>query len=140
MSLENPYQSPQADLRPVVDYEKPPKRSIWWILFAFDGRIPRRTYWGGTLGMIVVFYGVAFGSMAIFGDKSPVTSVILLILDIPVIWISLAVQIKRWHDRDKSGFWVFINFIPLIGGIWALVELGCLRGTEGPNQYGLDPT
>ena len=64
----------------------------------------------------------------------------MLVLQVLLIWISLAVQIKRWHDRDKSGWWVLINLIPLIGAIWAFVETGCLRGTVGPNAYGPDPT
>jgi uncharacterized membrane protein YhaH (DUF805 family) len=34
---------------------------------------------------------------------------------------------------------IIINIIPVIGWIWALVELGCLRGTPGRNQYGDDP-
>ena len=54
--------------------------------------------------------------------------------------VRLAVSVKRWHDRDKPGTWVLINLIPLVGGIWAFVEVGCLRGTFGPNNYGEDPT
>ena len=46
---------------------------------------------------------------------------------------------KRWHDRDKSGWWSLIVLIPGIGGIWMLIELGFLRGTAGPNRFGSDP-
>jgi uncharacterized membrane protein YhaH (DUF805 family) len=53
--------------------------------------------------------------------------------------MSLAVFAKRWHDRDKSGWWSLILLVPFIGSIWALVECGCLPGTEGPNRYGADP-
>lgn len=56
------------------------------------------------------------------------------------VWVSLALQVKRWHDRDKSGAWVPIGAIPVIGGIWAFVECACLRGTFGRNNYGEDPT
>jgi len=51
----------------------------------------------------------------------------------------LATQVKRWHDRGKSGAMVLINVIWIIGWIWTFVELGCLRGSEGENQYGLPP-
>ncbi|MFT6862889.1 MAG: uncharacterized membrane protein YhaH (DUF805 family), partial [Akkermansiaceae bacterium] len=54
-------------------------------------------------------------------------------------WMGLALQGKRWHDRGKSGWMILVNFIPLVGGIWALVECGFLSGTPGPNQYGPDP-
>lgn len=55
------------------------------------------------------------------------------------IWPYLAIAIKRWHDRDKSGWWVLIGLVPLIGPIWAIVETGFLPGTDGPNQFGADP-
>ena len=48
-------------------------------------------------------------------------------------------QVKRWHDRGKSGWWVLIALIPLVGPIWAIIETGFLPGTSGPNEYGPDP-
>jgi len=74
------------------------------------------------------------------GGDSPLIFIYILPLMIFLIWSSLAVTIKRWHDRDKSWVWIFITFIPVIGGIWAFIENGCLRGTQGPNTYGEDPT
>jgi len=55
-----------------------------------------------------------------------------LIILIPAILI----YIKRFHDRDKSGWWVLIGLIPIIGALWLLIELGFLKGTDGPNRYG----
>lgn len=85
------------------------------------------------IGILGAILGQSEKTQGIFG-------VLALILYIPLIWCSLALQIKRWHDRDKPGTWVLINLIPLVGGIWAFVEVGCLRGTFGPNNYGDDPT
>jgi len=56
-----------------------------------------------------------------------------------LLWPSLAVQAKRWHDRDKSAWWVLINFVPLIGTIWSLVENGFLSGTPEANRFGPNP-
>jgi uncharacterized membrane protein YhaH (DUF805 family) len=39
---------------------------------------------------------------------------------VPALWPGIAVSIKRWHDRNKSGWWVWINLIPLVGAIWSL--------------------
>jgi uncharacterized membrane protein YhaH (DUF805 family) len=61
------------------------------------------------------------------------------ILILITLWPALAIYTKRWHDRDKSGWWTLIIFIPIIGSIWLLVELGFLRGTDGPNRFGDDP-
>ncbi|TJX50878.1 MAG: DUF805 domain-containing protein, partial [Mesorhizobium sp.] len=55
------------------------------------------------------------------------------------IYFAIALYAKRWHDRNKSGWWTLIGLIPIIGGIWLLVELGILEGTRGANQYGSDP-
>jgi uncharacterized membrane protein YhaH (DUF805 family) len=49
---------------------------------------------------------------------------------------TVIVYIKRFHDRDKSGWWVLITLIPIIGAIWILVELGFLKGTPGLNRFG----
>ena len=49
------------------------------------------------------------------------------------------VSVKRWHDRDRSGWWVLLNLLPVIGWLWALVDNGFVRGTRGPNRYGADP-
>jgi uncharacterized membrane protein YhaH (DUF805 family) len=49
---------------------------------------------------------------------------------------AILVDIKRWHDRDKSGWWMLITLVPIIGAIWLLIELGFLKGTPGPNQFG----
>jgi uncharacterized membrane protein YhaH (DUF805 family) len=57
-----------------------------------------------------------------------------------LLWVLLAISIKRWHDRDKPGWWALMGCFPIVGWVWALVEAGCLRGTVGPNHYGPDPT
>lgn len=49
---------------------------------------------------------------------------------------TLAVDVKRMHDRDKAWYWVLIQFIPLIGLVWFMIEAGALPGTEGPNRFG----
>jgi uncharacterized membrane protein YhaH (DUF805 family) len=52
------------------------------------------------------------------------------------LWISLATQVKRCHDRGFSGWWVIpMNIVPF----WSLISLGVLEGQDGPNQYGPDP-
>ena len=53
---------------------------------------------------------------------------------------AILVYIKRFHDRDKSGWWMLIVLIPIVGAIWLLVELGFLPGTPGPNRFGPPPS
>ncbi len=53
--------------------------------------------------------------------------------------VNILVTIKRAHDRDRSGWFLLIVFIPFIGSLWLLIELGFLRGTVGGNRFGPDP-
>ena len=106
-------------------------------LFTSDGRIPRSKYWA----VVGCFYGfcILIGLIDEYLSFPDWAKVIMGLLLFPVIIVSIIAQVKRWHDRDKSGWWVFINLIPCIGGFWCLIECGFLRGTEGPNRFGNDP-
>ena len=128
---------------------------------SLEGRIPRKSFWLGFLVLMVVTWILEFILFAIFGvnmmsgmdpNADPAAAaeaasammgkmmLPLGILMLLILWPSICLYAKRWHDRGKSGWWSLIGFVPLIGGIWMLVELGFLRGTEGPNRFGDDPT
>jgi uncharacterized membrane protein YhaH (DUF805 family) len=112
--------------------------------FSFEGRIKRRDFWLGELALTVLVYtGTVAFSVTAPGADHPVLMILSVLLYLAmfltVLWSSLALRVKRWHDRDKSGFWIFIAFIPLIGGFWELVELGFLDGTSGDNRFGRSP-
>jgi len=131
---ENVYQAPEANL--ATASTETTTLSIKEILFSFKGRIPRKTYWYSALGMILASFVLMFLVALLTGGNESAISVIMLILYIPLIWVSLAIQVKRWHDRNKSGWWVLISFVPLIGPIWALIENGFLAGDEAENRFG----
>jgi uncharacterized membrane protein YhaH (DUF805 family) len=61
-----------------------------------------------------------------------------LIASLVLLWPFLAVEIKRCHDRGRSGWFLLVGLIPLVN-LWVLVEVFFLRGTLGDNQYGQDP-
>jgi uncharacterized membrane protein YhaH (DUF805 family) len=65
-------------------------------------------------------------------------AVLALIIVLVLLVASSMLAIKRFHDRDKSGWFVLISFIPVIGPIWLLIELGFLRGSAGDNRFGPD--
>jgi len=114
------------------------------MLFSAQGRIRRSEYWlwGIGVGVILAIVVMAAAMLTGGGDShhfSPVFGIIYLVAMVVGAWISINLQIKRWHDRDKSGWWVFIGLVPLIGGLWVLVECGFLDGTQGPNKFGPSP-
>ena len=119
------------------------------LLFSAQGRANRAKFWMVALGILVVeviLFAVILGGAAMSGDPEqiaaamgPVASVVILAFGLVATWISVVVAVKRYHDRNKSGWWVLIVFVPVIGGLWYLIECGFLRGTPGPNAYGPDP-
>ena len=112
----------------------------WNYLFTnFDGRISRQPFWIGTIALWVVSIALSILASIIVGATSTAMTFIQIVIGLALLYPSLAVAVKRFHDRDKSGWWVLIILIPVIGFIWYLVELGCLPGTPGPNRFGPDP-
>lgn len=122
------------------------------LLTSFEGRINRAKWWLGLLILVIVQWiiwyivSMTMGVDMMTANDPAQMEQMMTAIGIPVAIISLiflyptlALYTKRWHDRGKSGWWTLIILIPLIGGIWALIELGILRGTVGPNQYGPDP-
>lgn len=103
-----------------------------------DGRINRQPYWMGVLVLVVVNLVAGLLIGLIFRD-SAFGHILSLIVAVALIYPSINIGIKRFHDRDKSGWWVLICLVPLIGPIWYLIECGFLSGTPGPNRFGPDP-
>ncbi|EGR1167472.1 TPA: DUF805 domain-containing protein [Vibrio parahaemolyticus] len=134
------------------------------LLFSFHGRIDRKTYWIWNVIYYISIIGFGAGISKLF----PAFSYLLLPIFLLVLLIpDLAITAKRWHDRDKSIYWLglniplvigriatpmtspmaqepstlqlFIASISLICGLWILIECGFLKGTSGPNKYGPEP-
>ena len=71
------------------------------------------------------FLCLLFLLVAVMGDvESPNVGVLYLALYAPMLWVSLAVSVKRWHNRDMSGWWILIGLVPVIGGIVAIIQTG----------------
>ena len=98
----------------------------------FNGRARRSEYWYFVLFnfLIGTAVGVVTGLIGI-DWLSYIYSVALLVPGI-------AVGVRRLHDVGKSGWWLLISFIPLIGGIW-LIILMAKEGDHGNNAFGPDP-
>ncbi|MDQ4062232.1 MAG: DUF805 domain-containing protein [Pseudomonadota bacterium] len=108
------------------------------LLTSFEGRINRQPFWMATLVLVVINIIASVVITALFGD-STLAQLLQLLVALALLYPSLAVAAKRWHDRDKSGWWNLIVLIPLVGPLWYVIECGFLRGTDGPNRFGPDP-
>ncbi len=130
--------------------------------FSFSGRINRQPYWLTALALVPA-YLVAFLLAVFMPVLGPLAAGILVI---GAIWVSAANLVRRLHDRGKGAWWLVPMYLPVFVlsllalaaegageadaaaglnaltlpfSIWVFVELGCLRGTPGPNRFGLDP-
>ena len=107
----------------------------------FSGRARRKEYWLFMLlyfiAMVVagLFDDLVVGERVAFDSTMGVFSwIVFLGLLIP----SIAVSVRRLHDKNLRGWWFLLFLIPLIGTI-ALFILYCMRGTDGDNRFGADP-
>lgn len=117
--------------------------SVKKILFSFQGRIRRKHFFLGILYALIVSF-ITMGAFATTFDMAtnqPTTAgfVILAVYLVVAMWMSLALYIKRFHDRGKSGWWLLIGLVPLIGALWLFIELGFFSGEPKDNCYGQDP-
>lgn len=149
-----------------------------YLLFSLDGRISRQPYWIGMLIILMasVVLKMALGPMfdvtvnEFIAQRRPEEAVRLdILVNLIVLWPSLAITIKRLHDRNRPATWgivlyilfgimIVMEFFGFVGtpqqpqpiflgvallmaviGLWLLVELGFLKGSKGDNPYGPNP-
>jgi uncharacterized membrane protein YhaH (DUF805 family) len=124
-------------------------------LFSAQGRFNRARFWkavlyyigaGIAVGILVTLLWMLFpgeikedGSYSVSGIAAIPYFIVIFGYTIAMIWSGIAVGVKRYHDRNKSGLWILIQFVPLIGTLWYFIETGFLEGTSGPNRFGPDP-
>lgn len=114
---------------------------------SFEGRISRKAWWIGfillnVLQVIIYYVAIGLGIITIdaaTGKMSSSGTIATFVILLVFFWPTFALHAKRWHDRGKSGWWTLIVFVPVIGGLWLLIELGFLKGDETANAYGPNP-
>jgi len=100
--------------------------------FNFKDRASRSEYW---YFQILVF-PIALWSQ--FPSNTSSVLILQIILLFGVLVPAFSSGVRRLHDRDKSGWWILINFVPFVGWIILLIMLA-EKGTEGPNRFGPYP-
>ena len=128
----------------------------------FNGRARRSEYWWYTLAVSIVSailyavlvapgygeYMTATMEYAMAGDPaaavptmpgSLVTGYIIMsVVNLALLLPGLGVAVRRLHDTGRSGFWIFLALVPIVGAIILIVWYAS-NGTPGPNQFGPDP-
>jgi len=113
----------------------------------FSGRARRSEYWYFALFNVIfavaaIMLDKAFGTNFSFETAAgPIDAFYGYVYVLYILFIflpSLAVLVRRLHDVGKSGWFVLISLIPIVGSIWILI-LVCTDSIPGKNQYGLNP-
>ena len=109
--------------------------SLAQVWFSYTGRLKPFDYWVKGFAP-----GILLGLLAMRLEASlNAHGLSLLLFVLFSLWPGSALLVKRWHDRNRSGWFYFVLLIPVVGLVWTLVEAGCLRGTIGENRFGPDP-
>lgn len=105
----------------------------------FSGRARRSEYWFFVLFNVIIGFVLGFID-GIFGLGNPEAGVGVLgtIYSLAVLIPSIAVGVRRLHDTDRSGWWLLIGLIPLIGAI-VLIVFFVMDSTPGDNRFGPNP-
>lgn len=99
----------------------------------FTGRAGRPEFWWFALFNLIASVVLGIIDQAIFGQE-----ILGYIYALAVLLPGIAVAVRRLHDTDRSGWWLLIGLIPLIGWI-VLIYWYISEGTPGANQYGAQP-
>lgn len=116
----------------------------WWLTAMkkyvdFSGRARRTEYW------MFILFNMIFGVVALVLDsllgsasEGSVYGLFYSLFSLAILLPTWAVTVRRLHDIGKSGWWIFISLIPLIGGIWLFI-LTLTDSQPGDNEYGPNP-
>ncbi len=143
-----------------MDYQN---TATWrYLMLSFEGRIGRAAFW--IAGIALTFISVSGQYMALMLDGEKLAAIVWLLFLYP----TLAITIKRLHDRDRPNATIIMLYGPafaltlldmldidtgddgmslsallqlmvMASSLWLFIDLGCLRGTRGPNAHGPDP-
>ena len=111
-------------------------KKYWQNYVNFQGRARRSEYWYPMLCNIIV--AVVLGILATLTSLVSVFAILISLFSLAILLPSLSVEIRRLHDIGKSGWWLFIALVPMVGGILLLVWF-CTDSNPGENQYGPNP-
>ncbi|MCZ0989251.1 DUF805 domain-containing protein [Streptomyces diastatochromogenes] len=98
----------------------------------FSGRARRQEYW------MFFLFNLIISIVLTVVDRAIGSNVLSLIYTLAVLLPGLGVAVRRLHDTGRSGWWILIALIPLVGSIILIVFLAT-EGKSEPNQYGPNP-
>ncbi len=104
----------------------------------FSGRAPRAEYWWFTLFLLLAGFALGLADALFFLTPADQTGPLNTIFTLATLLPSLAVGARRLHDVDRTGWWLLLWLVPVLG--WLILLWWTVQpGTRGPNRFGPDP-
>ncbi len=100
----------------------------------FSGRASRSEFWWFSLFTFILAAIIGI----VFCWNEDVLNIVTGLVNLALLLPSLGLAVRRLHDIDKSGWWIFISLIPVIGWILLIVWY-CKDSQMAPNEYGPVP-
>jgi len=105
----------------------------------FSGRSRRKEYWYFVLFVVLISLMLSIVDSLIGAyDRSSGVGLLSSIFSLAILIPSIAVSVRRLHDIDRTGWWVLISLVPLVGWIVLLI-FHVQDSTPGTNRYGPNP-
>jgi uncharacterized membrane protein YhaH (DUF805 family) len=139
--------------------------NLKYLFTSFSGRVSRQQFWIALAAVALLWIAVRFSATELMARSTADTAYFLIVglsvISVVLLLAVMPVLIKRLHDRNKSGHYLWLLMAAVIGSqlmprsdeslallaglvlvaiwLWYFVELGFFRGTAGPNAHGPDP-
>ncbi len=101
------------------------------LFLSLQGRVGRRTYWRFAAAPALAFTVLT----ALFDLPLRMGHFGFTVCALLLSWVVFAVSVKRCHDRGRSGWFLLVKLIPIVGALWVLVDLGFLPAAEGAKRF-----
>ena len=117
------------------------------LVFLFDlfGRARRRDFWLFMAGLAAAYFYLwtSLREVSSRDDMAAIGALLhneMAFIGLTLVQIAtLAMWVRRLHDRNKSGLWLLLAPVPVVGQVWMIWELGFAPGVSGDNRYGPPP-
>lgn len=122
------------------------EQGLGWFLFSFSGRVGRSEYWAYSIATTILVFGMHYflakWALSVTTNKEHIDATLrgaeimgTAISFFVLLWPSLAVSAKRWHDVGRSSGWSILLFIPFVN-VLVVLYLAFAPGTPSLNEYG----
>ncbi len=113
-------------------------KEFWTKYATFKGRTSRKNFWLALLGLVLIGMVIGFVLGFIGGllgeSATKVTGLLLVVWYLALIIPSLAIEVRRFHDLNKSGWCVLLSLIPFVGSLIVFIFM-CMPAVNEGNNY-----